>query len=149
MSTRNETVNLRRRIVHEYDKVNHLVEKLKIYNDDMCKKNDLQIRINDLQRVLDEVACDMKQTNENHLKKKESISKMLEHCKMTESALNVNNQRLRDAIDHVNRSIDTLKLSKENLNSNIEQLHKCNECLENELGTDKVRIILTLVIFSI
>lgn len=148
MSTRNETetVSLRKMAVHEYNLINHLEEKLKTYNEDLCKKKDLQIRVDDLQRVLEDVARDMKQTNENHLKKKESISKMLEHCKTTEITLSVNNQRLRDAIDHMNGRIDTLRLRKENLISHIEKLNKCNEYLENELGNVKVRV--NIIYFS-
>lgn len=142
MSTRNETetVNLRKMIVHEYNMINHLEEKLKIYNKDLCEKKDLQIRVDDLQRVLEDVAWDITETNENHMKKKESIIKKLENCEVTESTLSVNNQKLRDAIDRMNGRIHDLRLCKENLISNIEKLNKCNENLENQLGTVKVRV---------
>lgn len=140
-----EQKHLRMKVYHEYKKICDLEEKLKRYNEDVCEKEELQIRINDLQRILEEIEFGMKQTYEDHLKMKDSILKKLDHYKIIENSVHVKNQRLNDAIDQKTKHLDTLKLDKEKRTRDIENLNMCNENLKNEMNNSEVSININYV----
>lgn len=137
------TINIQ--LCRENERICQLQEKLVTYNEDVNEKADLQIRVADLQQLMENLENNMKQNNADQTSMTDTQKKKLKKIEEEEAVIRATNTRFVGLNDRMFIQIVSLKEREKILLCEINKLEEHKQVLENELCKAKVSIINNVV----
>lgn len=136
-----ETIrNLKERACHQEEQIQKLREKLAIYDEVITKKEELQCKLNDVKRWIEDVELKEQLINTDLLNNLECHLKKLNKSEATICQLQAERSKLLDLNGSMTEQLRTLKQSEQKLLNSIEELKLCKKRIQSELSNANVSI---------